>query len=102
MLRFALLAFSAVVVVVVAVACGASSSSGAIEPGPPAVTAGDPSCPVEVPGTSVTVEDTDTGAALVFVTTGDIAEVRRRAAALAQTHNEHHGKMGPLPTGSEP
>lgn len=58
---------------------------------------GDPSCPVSVPGTSVNVEDTDTGAALVFVTTGDVAELRKRVSAMAQMHNEHHGAMGALP-----
>ncbi len=61
----------------------------------------DPSCPVTVAGTSVSVEDTDTGAALVFVTTGDDDELRKRVAALAATHNEQHGAMGPLPTGDE-
>lgn len=61
----------------------------------------DPSCPVAVAGTSVTVEDAPDGAALVFVTTGDAAEVRRRAATLAAMHNEHHGAMGPLPDGSD-
>jgi hypothetical protein len=53
----------------------------------------DPTCPVLVNGTSVTVEDTDTGAALVFVTTGDAAAVRTRARALADAHNAHHAKM---------
>jgi hypothetical protein len=48
-----------------------------------AATVSDPTCPVEVPGTSVTVEDTDKGAALVFVTTGDVAQVRERAKQLA-------------------
>jgi hypothetical protein len=62
--------------------------------------ASDPACPVEVAGTSVTVEDTDTGAALVFVTTGDLADVRRRAGVMAQKHNEHHLAMGPLPDGT--
>jgi hypothetical protein len=57
----------------------------------------DPSCPVAVSGTSVSVEDTDAGAALVFVTTGDVAELRRRAAEMARMHNEHHAKMGELP-----
>jgi len=32
-----------------------------------------------VPGTSVTVEDTATGGAIVFVTTGDVGELRARA-----------------------
>jgi len=58
-------------------------------------------CPAEVSGTSVTVEDTANGAALVFVTTGDVAELRRRVANVATKHNEHHAGMGPLPTGTE-
>jgi hypothetical protein len=55
----------------------------------------DPTCPVLVAGTSVTVEDTDQGAALVFVTTGDAAAVRMRATALAEMHNHHHASMTP-------
>lgn len=82
-------------------ACGGAASSSA-KPAEPTAAASDPSCPVEVPGTSVAVEDTATGAALVFVTTGDVAELRRRVEAMAAMHNEHHGKMGPLPTGEGP
>jgi hypothetical protein len=85
-------------------ACGGSTTSSSKEPTAPAPTAtveDDPSCPVSVPGTSVTVEDTDTGAAMVFVTTGDAAELRKRVAAMATMHNDHHGSMGPLPTGDE-
>lgn len=52
-----------------------------------AARADDPSCPVVVPGTSVTAEDTNTGAALVFVTTGDAAKVRVRAKYLALAHS---------------
>ncbi len=82
-------------------ACGGSSTPATSSTTPKTAShADDPSCPVVVPGTSVTVEDTATGAALVFVTTGDVAEVRRRVASLAQTHNDHHGAMGPLPDGS--
>ena len=83
------------------VACGGGSSSppgAARNTGP--VAADDPSCPVSVPGTSVNVEDTDTGAALVFVTTGDVAELRKRVTAMAQIHNDHHGSMGALPDGT--
>ena len=65
-------------------ACGGSSTSATPSTTPkPAESASDPSCPVTVPGTSVTVEDTATGAALVFVTTGDAAELRRRVATMA-------------------
>ncbi len=56
-------------------------------------------CPVAVPGTSVAVEDTATGAAFVFVTTSDVGELRKRVGAIAAIHNEHHGAMGPLPDG---
>ena len=73
-------------------ACGGKGATHT-EPAKPAepVAAGDPSCPLEVPGTSVTVEDTATGAALVFVTTGDAAQVRTRAQAFATMHNAHNG-----------
>lgn len=88
----------------VAACGGAGSNTGAQAPTTPApmAAADDPSCPVAVPGTSVTVEDADKGAALVFATTGDVADVRRRASELARMHNESHAKMAPLPTGDEP
>jgi hypothetical protein len=88
-------------------ACGGASSAPSGASTAPASTqvqpsqADDPSCPVAVPGTSVTVEDTPTGAAMVFVTTGDVAELRKRVATMAQMHNDHHSQMGPLPTGNE-
>lgn len=83
-------------------ACGGSAKSAApTTPAPASASATtDPSCPVSVAGTSVSVEDTTNGAALVFVTTGDVAEVRRRAASLAAMHNDAHGKMGALPDGT--
>jgi len=80
-------------------ACGGSSQPAATTtPAPTA--AADPTCPVEVPGTSVSVEDTSTGAAMVFVTTGDVAELRARVTAMAAKHNAHHGAMGALPDGT--
>lgn len=78
-------------------ACGGSSQQAAT-PAPAAPA--DPTCPVEVPGTSVSVEDTSTGAAMVFVTTGDVAELRKRVTAMAAKHNAHHGAMGALPDGT--
>jgi hypothetical protein len=84
---------------VLLIACGGSPTTTPTTP-PPAK-ASDPACPVEVAGTSVTVEDSDTGAALVFVTTGDVADVRTRAAALVKKHNDHHAAMGPLPDGTD-
>ncbi len=40
----------------------------------------------------MTVEDSDKGAALVFVTTGDVAAVRTRAKALADAITKHDAK----------
>lgn len=67
------------------VACGHPASPDPVAPR--AHPADDPSCPVLVPGTSVTVEDTTDGAAMVFVTTGDAANVRERAKVLALAHS---------------
>ncbi len=50
--------------------------------------ASDPTCPLEIPGTSVSVEDTPTGAALVFATTGNAAAVQARADAFAAAHGK--------------
>jgi hypothetical protein len=57
-------------------------------------------CPANVPGTTVQVVDLEGAVALDFTTTGDAAEVRRRAARMAQMHGEsamhagmHHGGM---------
>jgi hypothetical protein len=82
-------------------ACGGSSPARVTTtPADPAPVA-DTGCPMDVAGTSVTAEDTPTGGALVFVTTGDVAKVRAHIAAWADVHNQHHGAMGPLPTGEE-
>jgi hypothetical protein len=80
-------------------ACGSSSPHVRTEPVAVAPTS-DP-CPMTVPGTSVTVEDTPTGAALVFVTTGELEALRSRVGAWAEGHNAAHAAMGPLPTGDE-
>ncbi len=77
-------------------ACGGSPTKPIETPKP---TATDPSCPVAVAGTSVSVEDANNGAALVFVTTGDVGEVRKRVAEMAKMHNDHHAAMGALPDG---
>lgn len=95
------LALAALAAALTLAACGGSSTPAASTTPPAARSGDDPTCPVSVPGTSVSVEDTATGAAFVFVTTGDVAAVRERVAALAAMHNDHHGKMGPLPDGNE-
>jgi hypothetical protein len=50
----------------------------------------DEMCPMRVEGTTAHAEDVPGGAALVFTTTGDVAELRRRAARMAAMHNQHH------------
>jgi len=85
---------------VAATACGGSSAAKPTTP--PGEKMAMPMCPAAVPGTSVNAEDTATGGALVFVTTGDAAEVRKRVDAMVKMHNEHHAAMGALPTGDEP
>lgn len=80
-------------------ACGSSRPTSETPGSVPATN--DPSCPVAVPGTSVTVEDLNNGAALVFITTGDVADLRRRVTAMAKMHNDHHAAMGPLPDGED-
>ena len=67
------------------VACGQPAAHSTT---PPPAPHGDPSCPVEVPGTSVTVEDMPTGAALVFVTTGDVTELQSRAKTFSMVQTE--------------
>lgn len=90
------------VVFVLAAACGGSSSSTKVTtvPTEPAAAAGD-NCPMTVAGTSVTVEETEAGGALVFVTTGDAEALRARVRAWADAHNARHSAMGALPTGDE-
>jgi hypothetical protein len=72
------------------VACGQPAKHEATTPPAPAA-AKDPTCPLEVPGTSLTVEDTNDGAAMVFVTTGDATDVQTRADAFAAQHASANG-----------
>ena len=54
----------------------------------------DPTCPLLVPETTLTVEDTQAGPSFVFITTGDVEEVRTRGRALAEMHNDREGPHG--------
>jgi hypothetical protein len=76
--------------------CGAktSSSTSPSAPAGPVAQApadDDPSCPLLVPGTSLSVDNYEMGAALVFVTTGDPLSVRARAARLADMYTKQDG-----------
>jgi hypothetical protein len=74
-----------------ALVLGCSSPAKSADPVKPAPAPYDPSCPLLVPGTSISVEDTAEGPSLVFVTTGDVDGVRSRGAALASMHNSQNG-----------
>jgi len=50
------------------------------------------SCPMAVEGTTARAEDVEGGAAMAFTTTGDVAELRRRVAHMAEMHETHHGE----------
>jgi hypothetical protein len=80
--------------VVAVVAC--SSPAKPVTAPPPPATSGDATCPLEVPGTSVTVEDAPSGVSLVFVTTGAVDQVRARAKTLADAYNGHAAAAGSL------
>ncbi len=60
-------------------------------------------CPLAVPGTTVREQDVEGGGALVFTTTqGDVMELRRRVAQMADMHNRHvarHHQMEQQGTG---
>lgn len=51
-------------------------------------------CPVAVPGTQVAAVDTEGGVSLVFTTSSDPEELRRRVRAMADLHNQHHAGGG--------
>lgn len=55
---------------------------------------------MRVEGTTVTAVDTETGVALAFTTSGDVAELRRRVAAMAEHKkkmmSKGHGQMGKM------
>lgn len=89
-MRSLTVAIASSLLAVLVAACGGSSSSS-----PKPATAERPAmgaemCPMSVPGTTVAAEDTDGGGALVFTTTGDVGELRKRVTAIAAMHNEHH------------
>lgn len=53
-------------------------------------------CPMAVPGTTVSAQDTAAGESLTFTTkSGDVEDLRRRVHAMAAMHNGHHGTGGP-------
>lgn len=51
-------------------------------------------CPMGVEDTSVRAEPVEGGVAMVFTTTGDVAELRRRVAHMAQMHQRRQAAVG--------
>lgn len=54
------------------------------------------SCPMAVAGTSVRAEEVEGGTAMVFTTTGDVAELRRRVTEMADMHNKNGAEDCPM------
>jgi hypothetical protein len=77
---------------------GGMMQGGMMHGGMPDSTSAEPSSPLAVAGTSMSEVDVPEGAALDFVTIGDVAEVQRRVALAAESHNQRAsdaGCMGP-------
>jgi hypothetical protein len=51
-------------------------------------------CPMDIHDTTAVAEESEGGAAILFTTTGDETELRRRIEHMAQMHNQHHGGAG--------
>ena len=73
------------------IGCGSSGTRGHTPPPSPPID--NPTCPLLVPETTLTVEDA-AGPSFVFITTGDVEEVRTRGRALAEMHNDREGPHG--------
>lgn len=91
----AVLAFTTLAGVACAHAEHPPAASAAAAPTQPGATASDHGmagvCPMNVPGTQVSAEDTVTGEAVTFSTTPDQADaLRDRVHALAAMHNRYH------------
>ncbi len=56
-------------------------------------------CPMKLEGVTVKMNEVEGGAALVFSTTGDVAELRRRVAHMAEMHEKSSGKVCPMSSG---
>jgi hypothetical protein len=54
------------------------------------------SCPMAVAGTTVRAEEVTGGSSLVFTTTGDVNELRRRVSTMAEMHDKHGAEGCPM------
>jgi hypothetical protein len=94
---------AAVAIALIAVACAAprqeqraqpvARSAQAATPAPPRSPAAPglaEICPMDVPQTTISEDDTANGAAITFKTaSGQVDELRRRVRAMAEMHNQH-------------
>ncbi len=91
--------FTTTMIAVAAIACGSSKSAPSTSSGssaaPPHSGSGEMAgmCPMELPGTQVSVADTEGGVALDFTTSGDLAQLRQRVHGMAAMHEKMHEKM---------
>jgi len=59
-------------------------------------------CPMHLEGVTVKADDVEGGAALVFSTSGDVEELRRRVKRMAEMHAKHAGKECPMMSAAGP
>jgi len=53
-------------------------------------------CPLQVPGATLATEDVDDGGAIVFTTTGDVADLRRRVRNMADLHGNYRPQLAAM------
>ncbi len=78
----------ATIITVAAIACGGSKSPPSTATPHNGSGAMADMCPMEVPGTQVSVADTRDGVAIAFTTSDDVAQLRRRVHGMAAMHEK--------------
>jgi len=73
---------------------GGSTSSSTGASGLGAEKSSDSSCPMQVAGTTLRTEDASGGVTMVFMTSGDVTELRSRVRRMADMHNHMQSSSG--------
>lgn len=82
---------SAVVLVIITGTACTRAPSARLETRSAALPPSPTGCPNTVAGTQMTLSDTADGIAITYTTTGNVVELRRRAASLAERMSAHSG-----------
>ncbi len=87
------------IITVAAIACGGSKSAPSTATPHNGSGAMADMCPMEVPGTQVSVADTQDGVAIAFTTSGDVAQLRQRVQGMAVRHEKKMSRGGMMGSG---